>query len=89
MTYTIRYGDKTTEDGLKESLLPQYNEEKQDQGVRIGRQGDVNLSEEKQMEDIRAKLLSQSKDAYPPPPSVSSLSPSLQFPWMLCDAYPS
>jgi NAD+--asparagine ADP-ribosyltransferase len=50
---------------VKQELLPQYAEEKKEDGIVLGATGDVDLVKQKQLEEVRKKLGAVKQEAYP------------------------
>jgi len=52
------------ENADKQELLPQYKEEEKDEGLRLGKSGEVDLAKKQQLEEVRKRLQAVKQEAY-------------------------
>ena len=45
--------------------MPQYNDEKKEEGITLGVSGEVDLVKKQQLEEVRKKLQAVKQEAYP------------------------
>lgn len=45
-------------------MLPQYKEEEKDEGLRLGKGGEVDIVKKQQLEDVKKKLQAVKANAY-------------------------